>query len=240
MTSWIPVWVLDALMAVLDFLHAFVGDYGWAIVLLTVIMRLLMMPLTIKQTRSMHDMQRIQPMIKDIQKKHKDNKQKQQEEMMKLYEEHKVNPLGGCLPILLQMPVFIALFQVLRVNFVDAIAALPLAEQAAAKAWTFFGWNILADLTATPKAVYDASGIWAVVPYAIFVLLFGLSAWLPQKMLSQDKQQSRIGLYMSVMLLYFGWVSPAGVLVYWVTSSVWQIGQQAVTLRMVAREEGAG
>lgn len=239
MTSWIPPWVLDALMSVLDFLHTFVGDYGWAIVLLTIIMRILMMPLTIKQTRSMHDMQRIQPMIKDIQKKYKDNKQKQQEEMMKLYEEHRVNPLGGCLPILLQMPIFIALFEVLRNTFVQAIEALPVAEQAAAKAWNLFGWHILPDLTATPSSVYAASGIVAVLPYAVFVIMFGLSAWLPQKMLSSDKQQSRMGLYMSVMLLYFGWISPAGVLVYWVTSSVWQIGQQAVTLRMVAREEGA-
>jgi YidC/Oxa1 family membrane protein insertase len=73
----------------------------------------------------------------------------------------------------------------------------------------------------------------------VFVVLFGLSAWLPQKMLTKDPQQSKMGAYMSLMMLYFGWISPAGVLVYWVTSSVWQIGQQAVLLKYMAKEEGA-
>ena len=84
-----------------------------AIIALTVLFRLALMPLTIKQTKSMYEMQRIQPKIKELQKKYKDDKQKLQEETLKFYQDNKVNPFGGCLPMILQMPVFIALFQVL-------------------------------------------------------------------------------------------------------------------------------
>jgi YidC/Oxa1 family membrane protein insertase len=234
---WEPL--LEGLMTALQFLYQIIGDYGWAIVLLTVAIRILMIPLTAKQTRSMHEMQRVQPKIKEIQKKHKDDKQKQQEEMMKFYQDNKVNPFGGCLPLLIQMPIFIALFTVLRNNFKEFVDALPVAEQAGAKAWTLLGWNILPDLTASPQMIFSDSGIVAVIPYAVFVVMFGLSAWLPQKMLSKDPQQNRMGMYMSVMLLYFGWISPAGVLVYWVTSSVWQMGQQAILLKVISRDEGA-
>ena len=230
---WEPL--LDILMQGLQFFYDFVGDYGIAIVLLTVVIRVLMIPLTIKQTRSMHEMQRIQPKIKEIQKKHKDDKQKQQEELMKFYQENKVNPFGGCLPLLLQMPILFALFSVLRNDLVEAIAALPEAQQEAARAF----WIILPDLTTTPGQVFTGEGLIAAIPYLVFVALFAVSTWLPQKMLSRDPQQNRTGLIMSGMMLFFGWSVPAGVLVYWVTSSVWQIGQQAITLRFMAQEEGA-
>ena len=221
-------WLLGLIADALGFLYDFTGDLGWAIVLLTVLIRLLMIPLTAKQTRSMHEMQRIQPKIKEIQKKYKDDKPKQQEEMMKFYQENKVNPFGGCLPLLIQMPIFIALFQVLRRIEVSSFSDVS---------WTIFGLTILPDLTISPSDAW-ALGFWVALPSLVFVALFGLSGWLPQRMLSQDKQQSRIGMYMSVMLLYFGWISPGGVLVYWVTSSMWQVGQQAILLRWMKRDEG--
>jgi YidC/Oxa1 family membrane protein insertase len=99
--------------ALLAGLYAVVPSYGLSIILLTVIVRLLLFPLTIKQTRSMREMQMIQPEIKKLQAKYKGNRQKLNEEMMKLYKEHNVNPFGGCLPLLLQFPVFIALYRVL-------------------------------------------------------------------------------------------------------------------------------
>jgi YidC/Oxa1 family membrane protein insertase len=225
-------WLLNLIWQALEFLYLWVGDLGWAIVLLTVLIRLLMIPLTAKQTRSMHEMQRIQPKIKEIQKKYKDDKQKQQEEMMKFYQENKVNPFGGCLPLLIQMPVFIALFQVLR-NLPERLPDASPSDFA----WMIGGLTILPDLTISPSEAWSL-GFWVALPYLIFVVLFGLSGWLPQRMLSQDKQQSRIGMYMSVMLLYFGWISPGGVLVYWVTSSMWQVGQQAILLRWMKRDEG--
>jgi YidC/Oxa1 family membrane protein insertase len=214
----------EALFIALQFFHGFVGDWGVAIILLTVAMRVVMIPLTAKQTKSQHEMQRIQPKIKALQKKYKDDKQKLQEETMKFYQENKVNPLGGCLPLLLQMPIFIALFNVLRTT--------PELDGESF-------WIILPDLSMSPQAVWTGEGWVAALPYLGFVVLFGLSAWLPQKMLTKDPQQSKMGAYMSLMMLYFGWISPAGVLVYWVTSSVWQIGQQAVLLKYMAKEEGA-
>ncbi|MDP2233014.1 MAG: YidC/Oxa1 family membrane protein insertase, partial [Actinomycetota bacterium] len=97
----------------LQSLYGLTGDWGWAIILLTIGLRLAMVPLTVKQTKSMYEMQRIQPKIKQLQAKYKNDKEKLQEETLKFYSENKVNPFGGCLPILLQMPIFLALFQVL-------------------------------------------------------------------------------------------------------------------------------
>ena len=97
----------------LSFFYDLVPSYGLAIILLTVAVRLVMLPLTIKQTRSMQEMQKLQPEVKRLQAKYKGgDRQKMNEEMMKLYKEHKVNPLGGCLPLLLQLPIFLALYRV--------------------------------------------------------------------------------------------------------------------------------
>ena len=225
----------DVIMSAIQWLYSFTGDYGWAIIILTIFMRLALTPLTMKQTRSMYEMQRIQPKIKELQKKYKDNKEKLQEETLKYYQENKVNPFGGCLPMIVQMPVFIALFSVLRINFPKYLNTLPAAEQEAAKAF----WIILPDLTATPQSVFSEQGIAAVIPYAIFVALFGLSVWLPQHLQPGEGQQKQMGMIMAVMMLYFGWVSPAGVLLYWVTSSILGLIQQQLQMRTYAQREGA-
>src|SRR4051794_18075923 len=106
--------LLNGLGWVLSHIYDFVGNYGVAIILLTLGIRLLLLPLGLKQIRSMQAMQAIQPQLKQLQQKYKGNKQKLNEEMMKLYRERGVNPLGGCLPMLLQIPVLIALYSVLR------------------------------------------------------------------------------------------------------------------------------
>jgi YidC/Oxa1 family membrane protein insertase len=246
-----PIWDVfkQFLLDSLKFFYGGVGDYGVAIVLLTVAMRILLTPLTWHQTKSMYELQRVQPKIKALQEKHKNDKEKQQEELMKFYQENKVNPFGGCLPLLLQMPIFIALYQVLGgpatdkgPSFAKLLLSLP---EAAREAATRF-WIILPDLTKTPTAIYSAAaksgvleGVLHVLPYAIFVILFGLSTWLPQYLMTQDPQQRRTGTYMAVFMLYIGWISPAGVLLYWVTSSAWQVAQQIVTQRILARSEGA-
>jgi YidC/Oxa1 family membrane protein insertase len=90
------------------------GNYGVAIILLTILMRIVILPLSIKQTKSMIAMQKLQPQLKEIQKKYKDDREKQGQEMMRLYKENKVSPLGGCLPLLLQLPIIFAVFEVLR------------------------------------------------------------------------------------------------------------------------------
>ncbi|HEX5948016.1 MAG TPA: membrane protein insertase YidC, partial [Actinomycetota bacterium] len=97
--------LLKGLGSILSFFYEVIPNYGVAIILLTILVRIVMIPLTIKQTRSMQEMQRIQPKVKELQRKYKGNRQKMNEELMKLYKEHQVNPLGGCLPLLLQLPV---------------------------------------------------------------------------------------------------------------------------------------
>ncbi len=230
----------DVIFEGLQFLYGIVGDWGVAIVLLTVLLRLAMIPLTVKQTRSMYELQRVQPKIKALQEKYKNDKEKLQEETLKFYQENKVNPFGGCLPTILQMPVFFALFRVLGGtadkpgHLLRYLAALPEAEQAAAKSF----WIILPDLTQTPSAMYAADGLVAALPYLVFVGLFGLSVWLPQKLMpATENQQVNIAGFMAIMMLYFGWISPAGVLVYWVTSSVIGIVQQQAQTRLYSRKE---
>jgi YidC/Oxa1 family membrane protein insertase len=230
------------LFEVLTFFYGWVNDYGFAIVLLTILMRIVLLPLTLKQAKSAYELQRIQPKIKELQAKYKDNKEKLQEETLKFYQENKVNPFGGCLPLIIQMPIFIALFRVLGTAgkgkpglFLEHLASLPEAAAEAAKRF----WIILPDLTLTPAAIYKASGIGAVIPYAVLVILFGLSIYIPQLMQPGEKQQRQIALYMSVLMVFFGWSAPAGVLVYWVTSSLLQVGQQFVTNKIYSRTEGA-
>ncbi len=231
--------IKEVIFEALQYLHAVTGDYGAAIILLTVSIRLLMVPLTVKQTRSMYELQRIQPKIKQLQKKYKNDKEKLQEETLKFYQENKINPFGGCLPLLLQMPVFIALYQVLGGTaerpglFLEYIAGLPEVQQEAMRRF----WIILPDLTATPSSVWSANGILAAFPYIALVALFGLSIWLPQMLMPGEKQQKQIIGIMAVMMLYIGWISPSGVLLYWVTSSILGIGQQQIQMKFLTRRE---
>ena len=115
--------LLKGLGALLSFFFSAIPSYGLAIILLTILVRVALFPLTYRQTRSMQAMQQLQPKLKELQRKYKGNRQKLNEEMMKLYKEHQVNPLGGCLPLVLQLPVFFALYAVLRGQI--AHAAIP-------------------------------------------------------------------------------------------------------------------
>lgn len=230
----------DLIFSGLQYLFQITGDYGWAIVLLTLVLRIAIAPLVVKQTKSMHELQRIQPKIKELQKKYKDDKEKQQEEILKYYQENKINPFGGCLPILLQMPIFLALFQVLGGtpdnpgHLLRHLEALEPMQGEAAKRFSIF----LSDITLTPAAVYSDGGILAALPYIILVVLFGLSVWLPMQLMPGERQQKQMGMIMAVMMLYFGWISPAGVLLYWVTSAVIGIAQQQVILKYLATKKG--
>jgi YidC/Oxa1 family membrane protein insertase len=192
------------------------------------------MPLTIKQTKSMYEMQRIQPKLKELQVKYKDDKEKLQEETMKFYQENKVNPFGGCLPLILQMPIFFALFRVLGGTYdnkpglmLQYFAKLPTDLKAEAVRFYF----LIPNITKTPQAVFKADGLAAAIPYLVLVALFALSIWLPQQLMPGDRQQKMIGTYMAVLFLWFGWISPAGVLLYWVTSSFIGVGQQQIQMK---------
>jgi len=250
---------LQAIFEVLKFFYVLVGDWGLAIILLTIVFRVVLIPLTWKQTKSMYELQAVQPKIKALQEKYKNDKEKQQEEMMKFYQENNVKPFSGCLPMLLQMPLFIALFNVLQKTLPAYInSAFPVAQQAAEKRF----WVLLPDITMSPQQVYSTvatktldattsivatttvipqgsvtSAVFAVLPYIALVALFGLSVWLPQYLMTQDPTQRRTGTYMAIFMLWFGFISPAGVLLYWVTSSGWQVVQQIITQRMLKQEK---
>jgi YidC/Oxa1 family membrane protein insertase len=218
-------------------LHGLVGDWGMAIILLTVAIRVLLIPLTWKQTKSMLELQRIQPKMKELQAKYKDDKEKLQEETMKFYQENKVNPFGGCLPALLQMPVFIGLYSVLGYSGTKPGELLSWLGQHGATG-TFYG--IIPNIAISPNTVWQHHDYLMLVPYGVLVLFFGLSVWLPQFLMPGDKQQKRMGAYMAVMMLGFGWFAPAGVLLYWDVSSLWQVAQQQVTMAVVKNEHEIG
>ena len=226
----------DLIFAALSYFEQLTGDWGVAIILLTVVIRILILPLTVKQTKSMAELQRIQPKIKELQAKYKDDKEKLQEETLKFYSENKVSPFGGCLPMLLQMPIFFALFAVLR--------SLPERTDGVL---SFL--SIIPNIALTPSQVYKAAagaagagplqGIIVALPYLLLVLLFAISVWLPQALMPGDKQQKMIGGYMAVVMLWFGWSSPAGVLLYWDVSSIWGVAQQQITMASMKRGVGA-
>lgn len=231
------------LFDILQALYGVVHDYGFAIILLTVAVRIILLPLTIRQTKSMYELQRIQPKIQELQEKYKDNQQKLQEEMLRFYQENKVNPFGGCLPMLLQMPIFFALFRMLGTSgktpglFLRHIATLP--EPAAEAASRF--WVILPDITKSASQVFSSEGLVAALPYIVFVILFGLSTLLPQLMQpATQSQQRQMSYIMAAVMLFFGWNVSAGVVLYWVTQGLLGVLQQVIQTRVYkAREASA-
>ncbi len=230
----------ELIFMVLQQIEGVVGDWGLAIIVLTILVRLALMPLTIKQTKSMYAMQRIQPQLKELQVKYKDDKEKLQEETLKFYQDNQVNPFGGCLPMLLQMPLLIALYDVLARP--DGPMLTYFKEQGITG--SFFG--IIPNLASKPSGIWSAamadSGVLgafvATLPYILLVVLFGLSVWLPQALMPGDKQQKMIGGYMAVVMLFFGWNAPAGVLLYWDVSSLWGVAQQQLMMASLKRSHG--
>ena len=223
------------LFDILQMLFGLVNDYGVAIILLTVAIRVILLPLTIKQTKSMYELQRIQPKIKELQDKHKNNQEKLQEETLKFYQENKVNPFGGCLPMLLQMPIFFALFRMLGTAgetpglFPQHIQTL--SDSAAAAASRF--WIIIPDITMSAGQVYKGDGLVAAIPYIVFVLLFGVSTLVPQLLQpGAQAQQKQMSYMMAAMMLFFGWSVSAGVVLYWVTQGLLGVIQQLVQTKL--------
>lgn len=233
----------QALLWLHDGLEPLAGELAWgfAIIVLTVIIRLILLPLAIKQIRSMRAMQELQPKIKAIQNKYdtdrellkkdperyKDQREKMNREMMALYQEEGVNPASGCLPLIAQLPIFIALFDVLQSTNIEAIQGLQQAD--------FFFLPALGTQTA-------AAGLAGWIMVALMVGTMGLAQW--QMMRSRDTgataTQQKVMMYgMPVFLAFIARSLPLGVLVYWVTTNMWQFGQQAVVLREVS-EDGPG
>jgi YidC/Oxa1 family membrane protein insertase len=213
-------------------------SWGLSIVALTVLIRLVLLPLTIKQFHSMQALQRLQPEMKAIQNKYKDDKQRQQQEMMKFYKENNVNPLASCLPLAAQLPVFIALFYMLRSDLRKDIcpgvqhlyqlhyAAIHHVSLAVAKGQTTPCGNVpAARFLFIPDLTNKATGG---VLIALIVLYVGtqLASTLMMSSPTMDRTQRRLMLFLPLIFVLFIINFPAGVILYWITTNTWTIGQQ--------------
>ncbi|MEP6625665.1 MAG: membrane protein insertase YidC [Acidimicrobiia bacterium] len=243
--------IKNGLGSVLAFLYSVIPNSGVAIILLTVAVRLALFPLTAKQAKSMLAMQRVQPEIKKLQAKYKNDRQKLNEEMMKFYKENEINPLGGCLPLVLQMPVFIALYQTLRdiknsipidsKMFADICA--PAKKAAACKPHMSFVGGM--DLTKSASQVVNANGstLSDYAPYLVLVALVLVTGYLQQRqtMRNQTTPNPQMAIISKVFPIVFGFISwglLSGVVLYFFTSNLWQIGQQEVVLRTIGTAAG--
>jgi YidC/Oxa1 family membrane protein insertase len=222
----------------LAFFYSLAPNYGTAIILLTLAVSLLLFPLTLKQTRSMKAMQEIQPEVKRLQKEYKEDREEMQKQLMALYQERGVNPAAGCLPLILQMPIWFALFSVLR-NPADTIPAnSALADAVAADQTYFLGMNL--QISPSDAA---SSGLVDAIPYIILVLIVMAAGFYQQyqttrrsaKSGQQQQQPQGMQTALKIMPLFFGFISwgfPTGLVLYFATSNLFRIAQQSVILRM--------
>lgn len=229
--------ILDFMFWIIDFFYGLVGDWGLSIIIVTVIFRILIFPLMRKQTKSSYQMQKVQPLMAEIQAKYADDPSRLQEEMQKLYAEAKFNPLAGCLPMFLQMPIFIALFQVLR-NMHEYIG------RSGHQSTSYEFYNIVPDLVISPSQAIE-SGFGTFVPYLILMIIFAGATFLPMVLQQlgnngpQRKQMLIMSGVMSVFMLWISWGSPAGVLLFWGTSSLIAVATQQITMRQLKRQDAA-
>jgi YidC/Oxa1 family membrane protein insertase len=208
--------IVDVLGVVLLYFHNTLGAPWWlSIALLTVVIRTLLFPLTVKQVRSMRAMQDLKPEMDRIRAQYRDNRQKQQEEMMKLYQERKVNPLGGCLPILVQMPIFIGIFYVIR---------------------QFGGYSLGGRTVPAQYPSFHEGGIlWfqdlsAADPYFILPVLSALTMLAATEITSKniDPQQRWLMRLLPIGITVFLFNFPAGLFVYWITSNLVTLTQNYI------------
>ncbi|EOZ5531070.1 membrane protein insertase YidC [Vibrio metschnikovii] len=202
--------IAKPLHTLLSFIQSFVGNWGVAIICLTFIVRGAMYPLTKAQYTSMAKMRMLQPKLQAMRERIGDDRQRMSQEMMELYKKEKVNPLGGCLPILLQMPIFIALYWALM-------------ESVELRHSPFFGW------------IHDLS---AQDPYYILPLLMGASMFLIQKMSPNtitDPMQQKIMTFMPVMFTFFFLFFPSGLVLYWLVSNIVTLIQQTLIYRSLEK-----
>ena len=246
--------LLDIIGTILAFFYQIIPSYGIAIILLTLTVSLVMFPLTLKQTRSMRAMQDIQPEVKRLQKEYKADREELNKQLMALYQERGVNPAAGCLPLLVQMPIWFALFSVLRTGsgipddsdlaaVVDeAREALEAGVSLTAEAFDgvrFLGMNLLAS----PSQAVSLDNLLASIPYIILILIIVGAGYYQQVQTTRarkggdDQPQAAQGMQtaMKIMPIFFGFISwslPSGLGLYFATSNLFRIGQQALILRM--------
>jgi YidC/Oxa1 family membrane protein insertase len=210
----------DILRNILDWLHGSVGlTWAWAIVALTLMVRLLLVPLMVKQIHSMQNLQRYAPQMKEIQRKYKTDKPKQQEELMKFYKENNINPFASCLPMLAQFPVFIALYLVLR-KFSKHPPAGDLS-------W-LHGF--------VPNIAAPASSHWSGYVLLVVYVATQLASTVLMST-AMDKAQRTMLLVLPLTFVFFLINFPTGLVLYWVTTNLWTVGQGLITRRLMPKAQ---
>lgn len=205
--GWLDI-LAKPLVKALNFFYKYTGNYGIAIIILTIVIKILLWPLSHKSYKSMEQMKKIQPIMQQLKEKYKDDKQKLNEELMRLYKTYKINPAGGCVPMLLQIPVFIALYEAL-------LGAIELRHSPFIVHLPFTDIIWLADLSAKD-------------PLYITPILMGITMFIQQKMTptSGDPTQAKMMLLMPVFLTFLFLNFPSGLVVYFITNNVLSIVQQ--------------
>ena len=227
----------------LTVLYGFTHNYGVAIILLTIFIRLILYPLMQKQMVSMREMQKIQPLMKAVQEKYKNDKERLNKELMALYKEHKVNPMSGCLPLLIQMPILILLFQTLRVfEYLDPITN----NVAGGFLWIAKHYNVIEDGETIAKAglalserliTLPGNGIFGLQYVGILPFLVAGSMYIQHKMTSTEgttgkdggssqQTQKMMTIMMPLLIGFMSFSLPSGLTLYWFTSTLLGIGQQ--------------
>jgi YidC/Oxa1 family membrane protein insertase len=207
---------------VLNFFHSSVGlPWAWSIVATTVVVRMILVPLTIRQIHSMQNLQKFAPQMKEIQKKYKQDRQKQNEELMKFYKENNINPAASCLPMLLQLPVFIALYYTLK-HFDQNFGIGPHSHVD------------LSFLHFIPSIQDHTTSHWGgFVLLVVYVTSQMASSYF--MMTTTDKMQRILFMVMPLFFVFIIARFPAGLVLYWVTTNLWTVGQGLITRRLVTR-----
>ena len=214
--------LIDVANAVLQFFHDNVGlSWGMSIIALTVVTRAALIPLTYKQIKGMRAMQALQPQIKELQAKYKNDKQRMQQEMMRFYKENKVNPFASCIPLLAQLPVFITLFYVL-LHELPPDMGCPAAGHCAAYGAEFLFIN---DLTA------KATGAELIVLIVLYVGTQLASGFFMS--VTADKSQRTMMFILPLIFVPFILSFPAGLILYWITTNIWTIGQGLTVNKLI-------
>jgi YidC/Oxa1 family membrane protein insertase len=211
------------LTALLEWLHGSVGlSWGWSIVALTILVRMALVPLTVRQIHSMQNLQRHAPEMKAIQQKFKQDKKRQQEELMSFYRENKINPAASCLPMLLQIPIFISLYYVLRGFEKEVLPRYSGSE---------LGWlHVVPDITAPANSHW--SGYLLLAIYAI-----SQTASTLLMSTTMDRTQRTLLLVLPIAFLFVVLNFPAGLVMYWMTTNLWTVGQGLITRRLAPKPQ---
>ena len=241
--------------------HLVGSSWGLAIVGLTVLVRAILVPLTYRQLKSMQEMQRLAPEMNKIKEKYKEDKQRQQQEIMKFYQEHKINPLASCLPLLLQLPVFISLFYMLRTDLKKHICGPQMVQHyntTAGLAKTYKGSLHVSSFAQLPSKFVEQTPCNTVAPHSgkflfipditnkatgivlVVLIVLYVGSQLASTLIATataDPNQRRLMLLLPVVFVVILYRYPAGLLVYWITTNLWTVGQQSILRRRLPPPE---